>query len=50
MSSSDEVNIFQFENRQLQTELRAQQAVNVKLRKERDDILLALQETREENG
>lgn len=39
----------QFESSQLRTELKAQQAVNMKLRKERDDILLALNDSQEEN-
>ena len=39
----------QFENNQLRTELKAQQIVNMKLRKEKDDTLLALHECKEEN-
>lgn len=39
----------QFENSQLRTELKAQQIVNMKLRKEKDDTLLALHDCKEEN-
>ena len=39
----------QFENGQLRTELKAQQAANMKLRREKDEILLALRECKEEN-
>lgn len=39
----------QFENSQLRTELKAQQIVNMKLRKEKDDALLALHDCKEEN-
>lgn len=39
----------QFENSQLRTELKAQQTVNMKLRRERDDILLTLHDCKEEN-
>ena len=49
MSSLEAVHSLQFENGQLRTELKAQQAVNMKLRKEKDDILLALHECKEEN-
>ena len=44
-----EMESLHFENSQLRTELKAQQAVNMKLRRERDDILLALQKSKEEN-
>ena len=49
MTSLEEVvHSLQSENSQLRTELKAQQAVNRKLRKEKEDILLALQDSNEE--
>ena len=39
----------QFENGQLRTELKAQQAANMKLRREKDDVLLALRQCKDEN-
>jgi hypothetical protein len=49
MTSLEEVvRSLQSENSQLRTELKAQQTVNLKLRKEKDDILLALHDSKEE--
>ena len=39
----------QSESSQLRTELKAQQAANMKLRREKDDVLLALRECKEDN-
>ena len=49
MASLEEVvQSLQFENNQLRTELKAQQTVNLKLRKEKADVSLALQDSKEE--
>ena len=49
MASLEEVvQSLQFENSQLRTELKAQQTVNLKLRKEKADVSLALQDSKEE--
>ena len=52
MSSSIEevLHNLRSENSQIRTELKAQQAVNSKLRRERDDTLELLQQAKEENG
>ena len=49
MASLEEVvQSLQFENVQLRTELKAQQTANLKLRKEKEDVSLALQDSKEE--
>jgi len=52
MSSSIEevLHNLRSENSQIRTELKAQQAVNSKLRRERDDTLELLQQAKEENA
>ena len=48
-SEEEKVRGLQFENGQLRTELKAQQAANLKLRREKDEILVALHDCKEEN-